>query len=766
MRYLLTLISLVASLTIIRAQHTDYTIAQKVLKHVNELRDSLDLPTLKLDNILNEAGDDHAYYIAQKGALTHFQKTFLKETPGERIHYYGGNRTYTGENIAFVSPKWKSEKVLDTDSVAKALYLAWFHSPPHYKNMVNPEYTRMGLGISINAGKVFSAQVFSSSEITLPRAFKKADFAWGVRPGEITCKDDTQVYETMFFANSVELKGNEVFFYFHDLEFFRNVIQNDNDGIAIDIVLREQLPCGKENQFHISQVYDGEMQQPVYKNDLYRHNLSSNPRKIRVKIGEIPPYLQNEHYEINVIIINDNILCDYAIPTYVPSDIYPLLKVDPYYETGLAENNAPRSLHLSDSLHLALNYDRSKEFVSGYSHDDYSKFLSWAALAKNIKIDCFASVEGRSWFNERLLEQRKKNVFDLMQFVGVDTLDITYSGSENWPLMENQINTLSLNEFTNKNQNQIKYYLKTHPSKLYDSLLYEQRKTHIYATVDTSIKIESFNHYRIAQYYDSTIRIHELPWNKLLVDDYIKPEMYLQREIFDSLYQNPLYKTNLLGASPIKYANAHYDSTAVEQFIAEVDRKNHKQVFNYAFFLTSYWFKHYSRSQEEKGVARTIPPQKLKEMVDEIDTSIIRSRDLGRMKLNILLSGIHYYVAKDNWSLVNHYFDLIVNEVKTDFFSAKEAVELALFCNHFHKFKQAVAILDPFFDKELLDENGLFILAQTGHIQRQELKVERYHEYMEAAKRVNQKRYCSWLNANFQIQRDEYLKKDYCTSCR
>jgi len=116
--------------------------------------------------------------------------------------------------------------------------------------------------------------------------------------------------------------------------------------------------------------------------------------------------------------------------------------------------------------------------------------------------------------------------------------------------------------------------------------------------------------------------------------------------------------------------------------------------------------------------------------------------------------------------LVNGYFDQIVRLVKADYFDAQEAVELALFCNHFHKFKQSIAILDPFFELNELDQNGLFILAETSTLWRSNLDADRYHEYMEAAKNINKKLYCKWLDDQFQIQRDEFLKKDFCSSCR
>lgn len=747
-------------------QTSGYEVARKVLEHVNHLRDSLKLDPLVLDQVLNEAGEDHAYYIAQKEELTHFQKTFSKETPSERVLYYKGNRTYVGENVAFVTTDWNTKDPYPVDQVAKDLYAAWFHSPPHYENMINPVYSKMGLGTRLEGNKVYSAQVFSSNEVRLPAEFRNSDISWGVRPGEITCKDDEQVYETMFFANSVRIEGEDVYLYFHDLNFFKHVIENDNDGLAIDIVLREQLPCGKENQFHISQVYDGEMQRPIYKNDIYRNNISTNPKKIHVKIGEVPKYLANKQWEANVIVINDNILCDYSVPANVPSDIFPLLNLKPYHVIPAEEKYVPRRTRIHDSIHVELYYERSDKRFHAFDDYEFYKLVNWGDYAKNIKVDCFASVEGKKWHNLQLLEEREKSVSSLLEEYGIDRKRVQLSATENWKMMNEQTKRHNLHELNGMDEEAIRYYFRTHSSDFYDSLLFEQRKTHIYALVDTTINVRSYDDYRFVNQFKQEGAMTDLPWNKLLYEDHILPGQPLSAHIFDSLYTYPELRTNLLAAGAIDYYNVSYDSLVLETFLEEVNKKDPEQVFNYAHFLTHYWFAKFSRSHELMGVARTITPDALLSMVNELSDTELDQGNLNRLRVNILLSGIHYYVTFDNWTHVNAYFDKIAELVKAEHFSAEEAMELALFCNHFYKFRQAIEILDPFYDNNSLNEDGIFILAATATLRRHELDPERYHQYMKSAKKANHPRYCTWLDTEFQIQRDEYLKKDFCTECR
>lgn len=745
-----------------------HTIEQLVLNKVNHLRDSLHLKSLQLDLILNKAGEDHAYYIASKGELTHFQLTYSKETPSDRVYYYKGNRTYVGENVAQVNAKLINKTGIDAEDAAHKLYTAWFNSPKHYENMIHPDYTKMGLGTwNTKENKLYGAQVFSSNEIQLPSAFKNSELAWGVRTAEKTCKDEPQTYETMFFANSVMIEGSSVYFYFHDRQFFENVIHDDNDGMAIDVILREQLPCNKENQFHISPVFDGEMQRPIYKNDLYRNNLSENPKKIKVKIGEVPSYLRNQQWEANVIIINDNKLCDYSYPVEVPSDIFPLLEIKPYYDKNdYLTNNTPLALTIKDSIHLILDFERNHKRFSSLNTDEVERLFGWGNYVKNIKIDCFASVEGPLWLNQQLLEERKSTVIELLHSSAIDYQKASFKLEENWGLMNEQIEHYSIDQLKLKSHEQVKYSLKKHPFPQKDSLLFEQRKTHVYAIVDTLVKIEDYPSYLFARYYDSTLLLKQLPWNKILREEYILENYPIETELVDSLISFKELRTNLLGAASIDDTYERLDTLLVEKLVQNIDAKNSLQVFNYAHFLTHYWFYHFARDYETKNVATTISPDVLKVMVDKIDTLLIRPKDLVRLKINLLLSGIHYNVAHNQWKSVESYFKSIVELVKLEDFSPQEAMELALFCNHFHKFEEAVKILHPFHENRSLSEDGYFVLAQTASLIRQKLVKEVYWEYMNSAKQANHKRYCHWLDDAFQIQRDEYIKKDFCKECK
>jgi|GEM_PF-3046084 len=740
-----------------------------VLKQVNLLRDSLNVQALSLDQTLRDAAHDQAFYMAKRKKLTHYQETFTKETPAERIKHYGGNRTYSGENVASSGISKDSLKLIDRAAIANKLFASWYGSAEHYNNMVNPNFTKMGLSYHQTSQKrlIYAAQVFSSNEIELPKIFKNPERSWGVRPAEFDCKDEAKTYSTLTFANGVTVHGRDIYFYFHDIKFFYSLIQQENDGLAIDVILREQLPCSKENQFHISDVYDGNMLQPVYLMDILRNNQSGNDKKIYVKIGELPDYLTGQQWQPNVIIINDNKLCDYSYPVEVPSAIFPLLPIDPYYEepdsTELIKETY--TFELNDTLTAEIWYENSKKEFNYINDSNFLDIVALEPFVYKSTVDCYASVNGAAWYNQELLLHRENKAKMLMsEFDFSDSL-IFYNSEENWALMNEQVEVHAISALQNKTRKQIKSYLKKNKNTFLDSLLFEQRKTKITAFVDTFVTVDTYRRYLLGKKYGLEIPMDSVDWNSILREDYILDKISIEEELIDSLINSENLKTNLLGAASINSVNARLDSLLVEEFLTNFDTKNDKQVFNYAHFLTKYWFSRYAYTMSLEGTGRSMEPEELRELIYKMDLAEIDSTDYIRLEVNTLLAGIHYYVTHNNWTFVDEYFDRISELVRLEGFTPKEATELALFCNHFHKFDQAVKILRPFHDEAILTEDGYFVLAKTASLIRTTLENEEYWVFMNSAKRANQARYCKWLDTSFQIQRDEYIKRDFCNTC-
>ena len=246
-----------------------------VIHQVNQLRDSLELVPLEVDPVLGDAALDHAHYQKMTRKVTHNQVTLYKESPSRRVVYYGGTHSFTGENCAQINAKRHGKSY---QRLARAFFLAWFHSPGHYANMVHPDYRTIGVRFSVNmkTGNAYATQVFGGIAYRPPEGVELPRHAYGVLdPTSKACKRLSPFRHTAEQLGSyAKIQHDSVFIYFHDLRYMKRMLSHPNDGLAIDFIEPRQLPCDQANIFHGSEVFDGVMQPPIYHYELFQHNLT------------------------------------------------------------------------------------------------------------------------------------------------------------------------------------------------------------------------------------------------------------------------------------------------------------------------------------------------------------------------------------------------------------------------------------------------------------------------------------------------------------
>lgn len=137
----------------------------KVYQLVNEERSNNDRKVLGLDTYLKKAADDHAKYIAKAQTLSHEQTVAKKETPKERVYFYGGNSfVLVGENLLFTSIKDQIYSETDIDALALKMFNLWKKSHNHLKNILDHQYfyTEIAFSIDWENKKIYAVQLFGA----------------------------------------------------------------------------------------------------------------------------------------------------------------------------------------------------------------------------------------------------------------------------------------------------------------------------------------------------------------------------------------------------------------------------------------------------------------------------------------------------------------------------------------------------------------------------------------------------------------------------
>jgi uncharacterized protein YkwD len=131
-------------------------VEKQILDLTNQARKKADLQPLRPNKILFQVARAHSANMAKQRKLQH---DLDNKTPFQRIKEAGYRYSRAGENIAGGSPEFG----------ARAIFEGWMKSKAHRDNILNPEYTEIGIARATDAsGETYFTQVFGKPRKSAP----------------------------------------------------------------------------------------------------------------------------------------------------------------------------------------------------------------------------------------------------------------------------------------------------------------------------------------------------------------------------------------------------------------------------------------------------------------------------------------------------------------------------------------------------------------------------------------------------------------------
>jgi len=123
------------------------TLETLIFELTNKERVKKGLNSLKLDERLRIAARQHSDEMLREKYLSHGSSNILNKTSVQRIYNSGVPILRVGENVAEdVGDLIPFLFARDPDSLAKRIVRGWMESPGHRKNILEPDFTHMGVG--------------------------------------------------------------------------------------------------------------------------------------------------------------------------------------------------------------------------------------------------------------------------------------------------------------------------------------------------------------------------------------------------------------------------------------------------------------------------------------------------------------------------------------------------------------------------------------------------------------------------------------------
>lgn len=736
---------------------------RELVETINAYRAENGLAELNSDPILEKAALAQCEYMVKYDTLTHWQKKGTLKTPTKRVKYYKGKSFLSvGENVLYTPVESFRLNKSEVSELATTIFLQWKNSPPHNANMLGTEYTFSGISFKedLKKKRIFAAQVFARKGIEIEGQLSSNGF--GLRQGPDNCDDQygAMVNLVLNIGNSIQIEGDDIVFYFHNMALFKQIFNSSNDGIAIDLVLRDQFPCSGPNELDVSQIYDGILLKPIYRDEILANNRAENPRHIISTIGKVPAGFNRadaEYMSLSTIIINNGVTCKYLIECVVPAEEYELLEVEPRLLDPQNAKLIEPGVGWMEQLTFEFN-------TSDIVPNNHPKLDHSSEKIVGITIQSYSSVEGDSISNKRLHEQRALSIrADLMSRFNVKLSKIQIDSKENWEQMRFQLYYAGADSIANLSNDSIRSLIAAKDSSLnWDSLLYVQRT----ATATIYFEGESSEYSSIGEIASGQLAkaIAEQNYtnaNKCLKTLYEETDFlnydFFTEGIFDALKNRPELVQNSAAVLTEYYQFDLYKTT--EFLFAWINRKDelsddarHNLLILYTKVgdvLLDNW------DVSAKNLANVVHPLRMNVIVsNSIQNELI---------LNTHLIYIRYFGQINDGNGIEESFDFIVDYFKPKSLSQEDDNKLALFFNNWSSYHLTVDYLLAKYRSGDLNEDGLFILNLTMNFFNAEHPS--FIEINTAMMALNLERWCEWINIDYQTLRNTDLKTLYCESC-
>ncbi len=359
------------------AAFNDKLFQDVLLYRLNFYMDSIGLEGYEVSEFFMNPAREHAIIMAQDSKASLEGKGKYK-TIRDRLVAAGG--TGVGDEVVGRITIKVAKDYISYDALATELVQKWVNSK-YSKQLFSQKYFFAGVAgrVEEKGKKVFVSMYIGNfasfrpsgdvgGELTVPVTTKK----YGLKPyDDKACKKvGRKMPNYMDLQENLYINDNgEIVFRYNDLKKFRRFLRGKKDGLAVDIVQKEQFNnCRGQNIADYSNINIGYMTKRVWSKKIYKKNIAAGEgrrnkvTKLEVILGELPLEFRPEDVELNLMIVKDKHVCYNVPPSYVDDKFYDFvpeigLLPDTVLPAGIAEY-APTAT--STELKFRIPFEQAK----------------------------------------------------------------------------------------------------------------------------------------------------------------------------------------------------------------------------------------------------------------------------------------------------------------------------------------------------------------------------------------------------------------------
>ena len=575
------------------------------------------------------------------------------------------------------------------------------------------------------------------------------------------------------FRHGIHVRDGEILISFSDVNIFNKLFTNPGDGLAVDVITKEQYDCGVERDETNSWIEKGKLLRPLYKNDFETREYQGVTTGVIVKYGPLPKEFDPEKVEFNMVTIKKKWFCDYSSTLSVDFGNLSLLETGLYRDSVNRENlTSPQFKELEKTIKFEVPFERGK---TTFKPEDIQPIYDTLNLTKYFikKIDVFAysSVEGSRRRNLHLQKERGKNLVNALKAYQKESLVSAVESEENWGAFYKDIEGTKYADLRDLSWSKLKQKLSEDRALLneLEPILSQHRRAKVTVNLEKRVGLETNDTAILQRFFDQSIsakNIDEALYIQGAIFDKIKneyvPESFLGRmSVPQTLEYGPLLNNEEVFKAEQGLVETQYSIANFENLLTMLPG-NQKLIFNITALKLKAW----------TGVKDRMYGKAIMTNINQLEKDglnealILRLRTNFKIVLTSYLSQEGQYDQKNQ--LLRELYELFQLEDMTD----QDMVNLAKYLANYSQIDWAIQMMEDRASEEDVDVELLEYYLTITMLYQAFLRSPTYLELLDGFIEIYPNRFCAFFNPesqggiSFQLLEREPLLSRYCAVCK
>lgn len=749
-----------------------------IFDQINAILEKKEFDKKNKNDLLKLAAKDQAEYMAIKESSELIRDDKEKRTTGERLLAFGGSKQAV-ELSAKTSIK--SGKIPYTYAkIADDIVFGWFSSSKKAILLESFEYNLAGISVKLDDSK---RKVYTSIVLGNYKSFNEgpkfisnlktpySEKTYGLTdPDPVFCKKIDRYNHVMDLHKLLKIENDIIYIETENSKELKKLIGKKKDGIAVDIIQKDQFSCAGPNIVDHDAINQGILTKRIYSTKLFKNNLASteeNKYAFKAQLGVVPENLNNA-YELNLILIKNKSVCKSVPQSFIiePQGVYKR-KVKLLADT-VTINSRFQYEPIADSMQLSMRIPfENKKYT--YKTEDIEPFLKLlnepAFFIYDMQITAYSSIEGTDLENKKLQNLRAQSIIKALEDRQKEVINTAIITDYNWQDFKNDITDTKHNIMASMELEEAQAYIRSYNlNKELEPILQNHRYAQIDMKVTYDISGDNERPYVLKKFHNAIAENDKI--TALSIQKYIMKRVLNYQYSADVLGEMDIPNNKAFAGLQMNkiWLQQHTKQITREDFATQVDQLNKLHPNNEYIAFNNLFLKVTNSNFQDISQAANLQTQ-----VDRLYYTTLKKDIVDGLNIKLQFKLINYADSANNQSKLK---EACINRIKEIVDIREESLQnsmkLADLFMENKDYSFALKTLEPWVYHPEVNEDLLLTYVSLCSLYEMRQHSEKFNFAMQRIKELNSKKFCELLNGNhfsLKVFENQFIKESYCQQC-